>query len=137
MTFACVFDGNIVSKKNTNRRKIYLRDAIYPSYDYCVLGAIFVCKKYLFNCLPWLMIKKKSSSQKISQFFQKFGQKSKLRQIRFIIMCGVAVIAYVLTVAKLFFREQLLSSMVPLLIFFIFFHFAFLELRHRGLKRII
>jgi hypothetical protein len=53
-----------------------------------------------------------------------------------VVMYGITVLAYVLAVFQLFFQEQLLHSMVPLLIFFIFFHFAFLEIRHRGMKRL-
>lgn len=44
----------------------------------------------------------------------------------------VTVLAYIATIYLLFFKEELLASMIPLFIFFAFFHFAYLEIRHRG-----
>jgi len=49
--------------------------------------------------------------------------------IRKIITYLWVVLWYFTTIYMLFFKESILQSMIPLLIFFVFFHFAFLEFR--------
>lgn len=49
--------------------------------------------------------------------------------VRKVIVYTGAILGYFATVYLLFFKESILYSMIPLLIFFVFFHFAFLEFR--------
>lgn len=59
-----------------------------------------------------------------------------LRTLRHIVMFCIAGLAYVATVWRLFFQEQLLFSMIPLLIFFVMMHFVILELKHLKKRKI-
>lgn len=66
------------------------------------------------------------------EIFREFRNHSPVRKMRMIVMYALTMLSYFATVYLLFLKEDMLASMVPLFLFFAFFHFAFLEVRHRG-----
>lgn len=122
--------------------------AFYPSYDYSLLDNIIFCTRPYFTNIPNTMIEntekirgeenreENREEKNFSKIFKEFRSHSPVRKVRMIVMYLITILAYFSTVHLLFFKEELLSSMVPLFVFFAFFHFAYLEIRHRGFLRI-
>ena len=72
----------------------------------------------------------------IATLLVRFRQETAFRKIRMILVFLINVLAYLFAVFQLFFQERLLYSMVPLLIFFVVFHFAILEIRRHKMRRV-
>jgi len=67
--------------------------------------------------------------------FCKTHKKSKLLKFRMIFSCTGTLISYFFLVHLLYFQDRVITSLIALFVFFAFFHFAFLDLRHRGLRQ--
>jgi len=77
-----------------------------------------------------------TASQKIIQMFKLFHSYSWIKKMRIIVMYLITILAYGVTIYLLFFQEEIIPSMVPLFVFFVFYHFAYLEIKHRQIWKI-
>ncbi len=79
------------------------------------------------SLLPMIVKNKKNVSENIS----KYGN---ILTAKFFVFAIITIGCYALAFSKLFIHAQILAAMLRILLFFIFFHFAYLSLRKISLK---